>query len=120
MLKPAQCAHPVFHIRLELCLNVLRHINNLHGIANLRILLGKLADSLIVIAQIIGAKVELVDATARALEAGSSRAVNAVMLGAFAKHTSFSRDSWIQGITDASPAKFVQSNIDAFDNGYGK
>ncbi len=77
-------------------------------------------DTIVDTIRTLDVKVELIDATARALEAGSSRAVNAVMLGAFAKHTSFSRDSWIQGITDASPAKFVQSNIDAFDKGYGK
>lgn len=63
-------------------------------------------------------KVELVDGFRLAQEAGNSKAVNAVMLGFFAKHTEFSRESWVKGIMDVSPARFAQSNIDAFDKGY--
>jgi len=60
----------------------------------------------------------LVDAINYAEIAGNRLSVNAVMLGVFAKCTSFTYDSWIKCIRELSPLKFVDTNVTAFDLGY--
>jgi indolepyruvate ferredoxin oxidoreductase beta subunit len=58
------------------------------------------------------------DAFAMAQEAGSSKAVNSVMLGAVAHFTGIDRDAWCRAIDSLAPEKFRKVNLTAFDKGY--
>jgi indolepyruvate ferredoxin oxidoreductase beta subunit len=57
------------------------------------------------------------DALKLAEEAGSVRAVNTVMLGAFSKYLDFSDDDWRKAIADRVPEKTIDLNIAAFELG---
>jgi indolepyruvate ferredoxin oxidoreductase beta subunit len=57
------------------------------------------------------------DALKLAEEAGSVRAVNTVMLGAFSVNLGFSDDEWKKAITDRVPKKTIELNIAAFELG---
>lgn len=61
-----------------------------------------------------------VDALALAEEAGSSKAVNVVLIGVLAKRMNLSYDAWVQTIKETVPPKFVEMNRKAFDLGYQK
>ena len=61
-----------------------------------------------------------VDALALAEEAGSSKAVNVVLIGVLAKRMNLSYDAWVQTIRETVPPKFVDMNRKAFDLGYQK
>ncbi|MEG0770845.1 MAG: indolepyruvate oxidoreductase subunit beta [Clostridia bacterium] len=50
--------------------------------------------------------------------AGSSKAVNVVLIGAFAKYTNIEYNIWIDTIKNLVPSKFIDLNIKAFDSGY--
>jgi indolepyruvate ferredoxin oxidoreductase beta subunit len=60
----------------------------------------------------------LIDAKRAALMAGSSKAVNMVLLGALAKYLPFEVDTWKSVIEGRVPAKTIESNLKAFDLGY--
>lgn len=59
-----------------------------------------------------------VDALSLAEEAGSSKAVNVVLIGVLAKRMKLSYDAWVQTVTDTVPPRFVEMNRKAFDLGY--
>ena len=67
----------------------------------------------------------IVDALSAAVECGSSRAVNFVLLGAASAYMGFSRDEWLSCIRDvtprraANPARTLEINLAAFDRGVG-
>ncbi len=65
-------------------------------------------------------KVELtqVDALKYAKEAGNARAVNVVLIGVMAKNTDIPYEKWIETIKTATPEKFLESNLKAFEIGY--
>ena len=65
-------------------------------------------------------KVDLttVDALKYAAEAGNIRAVNVVLIGVMAKNTSIPYEKWIETIKTSTPAKFLESNLKAFELGY--
>lgn len=65
-----------------------------------------------------GANIVEIDALKIAEEAGSSKAVNVVLLGQLAKHLSISYEEWIDVIKTNVPEKFVDMNIKAFDLSY--
>ncbi len=65
-----------------------------------------------------GVNLKAVDALSLAVEAGSSKAVNVVLIGVMAAHMDISRDTWEQAIRDTVPAKFLEMNLKAFDLGY--
>lgn len=65
-----------------------------------------------------GAAVNELDALALAVEAGSSKAVNVVLIGAMAKNTDLSEDVWKNALRECVPAKFLELNLKAFDLGY--
>lgn len=65
-----------------------------------------------------GADVTSVDALALAVEAGSPKAVNVVLIGLMAKHMDFDKKIWLDAIKDTVPAKFLEMNLKAFDLGY--
>ncbi len=59
-----------------------------------------------------------IDALKLAEEAGSSKAVNVVLMGVVARHMEIDKDIWIQTIKDTVPAKFVDMNLKAFELGF--
>lgn len=59
-----------------------------------------------------------VDALALSLEAGSSKAVNVVLIGVLAKSTDISKDVWLEVIKQTVPEKFLELNLKAFELGY--
>ena len=69
----------------------------------------------------LSAKVDTtaVDALALAVEAGSIKAVNVVLIGVMAKSTNIPYEIWIDTIRDTVPQKFLEVNLKAFELGYG-
>lgn len=59
-----------------------------------------------------------VDALALSLEAGSSKAVNVVLIGVLAKSTDISKGVWLEVIKQTVPEKFLELNLKAFELGY--
>ena len=58
------------------------------------------------------------DALTPAVEAGSSKAVNIVLMGRFAKYVDIPYERWIAAIEKAVKPKFVEMNKRAFELGY--
>ena len=65
-----------------------------------------------------GEKLRDVDALSLAVEAGSAKAVNVVLIGVMAAHMDIDRAVWEQAIRETVPAKFLEMNLKAFDLGY--
>ena len=63
--------------------------------------------------------VELMDALSLALESGTAKAVNVVLIGAMARHLPFAKEDWQEAIRQIVPEKFREVNLTAFDKGYG-
>ena len=59
-----------------------------------------------------------VDALSLAMESGSFKAVNVVLIGVMAKSTDIPYEIWIDTIRDTVPQKFLDINIKAFELGY--
>lgn len=66
----------------------------------------------------VGTNVNELDALSLAVEAGSPKAVNVVLIGAMAKQTNLPNEAWINAIKDTVPPKFLDLNIKAFELGY--
>ncbi|MBE6574121.1 MAG: indolepyruvate oxidoreductase subunit beta [Ruminococcaceae bacterium] len=65
-----------------------------------------------------GVNVDKLDALALANEAGSSKAVNIVLMGRLAKHTDIPYEKWINAIEATVKPAFVELNKKAFELGY--
>ena len=65
-----------------------------------------------------GVKVVALDALGMAEEAGSSQAVNVVLIGAMAKKLDLPKEVWIDTIKETVPSKFIDMNLKAFELGY--
>lgn len=66
-----------------------------------------------------GANVKELDALPMAVEAGSAKAVNVVLIGAMAKNMTFvSKETWIKALKESVPPKFLELNLKAFEMGY--
>ena len=65
-----------------------------------------------------GVNVDKIDALTLANEAGSSKAVNIVLLGRLAKHMDISTDKWVAAIESSVKPQFVELNKKAFELGY--
>ncbi len=65
-----------------------------------------------------GADVLEIDALPLAQQAGSSKAVNVVLIGAMAKFTDISKEIWLEAVKECVPAKFLELNLKAFELGY--
>ncbi len=65
-----------------------------------------------------GLKIEALDALTLAELAGSSKAVNIVLMGKVAKQFGIDYDKWITAIENTVAPKFVEMNKKAFDLGY--
>ena len=64
------------------------------------------------------ADITSIDALSLAVEAGSSKAVNVVLMGVLAAKTDIAYDTWIEAVKATVPAKFLELNLKAFDIGY--
>lgn len=64
------------------------------------------------------ADVTALDALSLAVEAGSSKAVNVVLMGVVAKHMDIKKEVWQKVIEETVPAKFKELNLKAFELGY--
>ena len=65
-----------------------------------------------------GMQVEALDALSLAMQAGSSKAVNIVLMGKAAKYFDIPYERWIAAIENTVAPKFVEMNKQAFDLGY--
>lgn len=63
-------------------------------------------------------RVHFVSAFETAVEAGTGKAANVVMLGALCKLFGFDKDVMQQAVADCVPPKFAQLNLRAFELGY--
>lgn len=61
--------------------------------------------------------VDALDALSLAEEAGSSKAVNLVLMGRLAKHFDFTDEEWMAAIEESVPPKFLELNRKAFELG---
>ena len=65
-----------------------------------------------------GIHVDAMDALSLAEQAGSSKAVNIVLMGRLAKYFDIPKDKWIAAIEKSVAEKFVEMNKKAFELGY--
>jgi len=65
-----------------------------------------------------GVKVDALDALTLADEAGSSKAVNIVLMGRLARYLDIPYERWIEEIEKAVKPKFIDINKKAFELGY--
>ena len=61
-----------------------------------------------------GVNIDAIDALGAAVSAGSSKAVNIVLLGRLSKYFDFTEEEWMKAIEESVPAKFVELNKKAF------
>lgn len=61
-----------------------------------------------------GANIDAVDALAPALEAGSAKCVNIVLMGRLSKYFDIPEEKWIKAIENSVAPKFAQMNKKAF------
>jgi len=66
-----------------------------------------------------GILVDAMDCLALAKQAGSSKAVNIVLMGRLSRYFDFPVDKWLQAIRDCVPSKFLDLNLKAFELGRG-
>ena len=67
-----------------------------------------------------GIAIDAFDALALAEEAGSSKAVNIVLMGRLAKYLDIPYEKWMEAIAKSVKPQFVEINKKAFDLGYNK
>lgn len=65
-----------------------------------------------------GADVKAVDALKLAMETGSVKAVNVVLIGVMAKQTDIPKEVWLDAVRSTVPAKFLEMNLKAFEAGW--
>ena len=58
------------------------------------------------------------DALSLALEAGTAKCANIVLLGAAVRFLGIDKDMWIDIIKSTVPAKTIETNLKAFELGY--
>lgn len=68
----------------------------------------------------LGVKVDAMDCLSIAEQAGSSKAVNIVLMGRLSKYFDIPKEKWLQAIKDCVPAKFLELNLKAFELGLGE
>ena len=64
-----------------------------------------------------GAKVDAFDALSLAEQAGSSKAVNIVLMGRLSNYFPFPKESWIRALEETVPERFLDLNRRAFELG---
>ena len=63
-------------------------------------------------------KTHFINAQAWAMEAGSGKATNIVMMGALCRLLGFDKEIMKQAVAECVPAKFATLNLNAFELGY--
>ena len=66
----------------------------------------------------LGVEIDAIDALTPALEAGSAKVVNIVLMGRLARHFGIPREKWTAAIEQSVAPKFVEMNEKAFALGY--
>lgn len=74
-------------------------------------------DNLIEKMKAAGADVDAIDALDLALEAGSSKAVNLVLMGRLSKYFDATEEMWMEALEACVPPKFLELNKKAFELG---
>ncbi len=64
-----------------------------------------------------GIAVDTLDALSLAEQAGSSKAVNIVLMGHLSRNFDFTEEEWLEAIAQSVPAKFMELNQKAFQMG---
>ena len=67
-----------------------------------------------------GVSIDEVNALDLALEAGTAKAVNIVLMGRLSKLMPMSKEKWIEAIEQTVAPKFVEMNVKAFELGRGE
>ena len=65
----------------------------------------------------LGIRLDAFDALTPALEAGSAKAVNLVLLGRLARYFDFTEEEWMTAIRTGVPSRFLEMNINAWTKG---
>ena len=65
----------------------------------------------------LGLSVDALDALTPAIEAGSAKAVNIVLMGRLSKYMDIPREKWTDAIKKSVAPKFVELNLKAFELG---
>jgi indolepyruvate ferredoxin oxidoreductase beta subunit len=60
----------------------------------------------------------VLDALSIATKCGNKKSTNIVLLGAAAALGEFAKDKWIDAIKSVTPARFLDANLKAFEEGY--
>ena len=71
-------------------------------------------DALVEKMRALGAEVDALDALTLAEQAGSSRAVNVVLLGRMARYFDFTTEEWLAALEESVPRKVLDINRTAF------
>ena len=65
----------------------------------------------------LGVDVDAIDALTPALEAGSSKATNIVLMGRLSKSLDIDKEKWLTALRESVAPKFVEMNVKAFELG---
>ena len=65
----------------------------------------------------LGVDVDAIDALTPALEAGSSKATNIVLMGRLSKSLDIDKEKWLSALRESVAPKFVEMNVKAFELG---
>ena len=65
----------------------------------------------------LGVDVDAIDALTPALEAGSSKATNIVLMGRLSKSLDIDKEKWLAALRESVAPKFVEMNVKAFELG---
>lgn len=77
----------------------------------------KYPENLVEKMQEAGADVDAIDALDLAMEAGSSKAVNLVLMGRLSKYFDATQEAWMEALEACVPPKFLELNKKAFELG---
>lgn len=97
-------------------------ISSTQRIDPMPVIMGKAEYPCEVLAKIKEKNINLVslDALSLALEAGTAKCANIVLLGAAVPHLGIDKEIWIETIKSTVPPKTVETNLKAFELGYNK
>lgn len=97
-------------------------ISNLHETEPMPVITGamKYPEKLIEKMQAKGAHVDAIEALNLAVEAGSSKAVNLVLMGRLSRYFDIPQEAWMNAIEACVPPKFLELNKKAFNLGRGE
>lgn len=91
-------------------------ITNTQEVNPMPVIIGavKYPDDLVEKIRALGIDIDAIDALSLAEEAGSSKAVNLVLMGRLSKYFEFSKEEWLRALEVSVPEKFLELNKRAF------